>query len=160
MSQTLYCHLHGQHMAGVQRPRQGQVLVVQARDQLADPNFFATMMVASGDADGMVSGACHSTAATIRPGLQVSKPLPHCPWLLLKLETWQLLALYDTFRHVALVITTSLQADVCTLGPNAPLELEHAYQSKAMCKERKARCAGAANAGVPSGFLGVLHVLA
>lgn len=43
----------------------------QARDQLADPNFFGTMMVASGDADGMVSGACHSTAATIRPGLQV-----------------------------------------------------------------------------------------
>ena len=138
-------------MAGVQRPRQGQVLVVQARDQLADPNFFGTMMVASGDADGMVSGACHSTAATIRPGLQVSESMPHCPWLL---------ALYDTFRHVALVITTSLQADVCTLGPNAPLELEHAYQSKAMCTERKARCAGAANAGVPSGFLGVLHVLA
>ena len=41
-----------------------------ARDMLADVNYFGTMMVRAGDADGMVSGACHTTAATIRPGLQ------------------------------------------------------------------------------------------
>ena len=38
---------------------------------LADGNYFGTVMVATGDADGMVSGATHTTAATIRPGLQV-----------------------------------------------------------------------------------------
>ncbi len=43
-----------------------------ARDMLADVNYFGTMMVRAGDADGMVSGACHTTASTIRPGLQAS----------------------------------------------------------------------------------------
>lgn len=42
-----------------------------AIDQLKDVNYFGTMMVKCGDADGMVSGAAHTTAATIRPGLQV-----------------------------------------------------------------------------------------
>lgn len=41
-----------------------------AIDQLKDVNYFGTMMVKCGDADGMVSGAVHTTAATIRPGLQ------------------------------------------------------------------------------------------
>lgn len=39
-----------------------------------DVNYFGTMMVAAGDADGMVSGAINTTAATIRPGMQVLKP--------------------------------------------------------------------------------------
>lgn len=41
-----------------------------ARDMLADVNYFGTMMVRAGDADGMVSGAVHTTASTIRPALQ------------------------------------------------------------------------------------------
>lgn len=45
----------------------------QARQLLMeDPNYFGTLMTLAGDADGMVSGAMHTTAATIRPGLQVS----------------------------------------------------------------------------------------
>lgn len=44
----------------------------QARQLLTeDPNYFGTLMTLAGDADGMVSGAMHTTAATIRPGLQV-----------------------------------------------------------------------------------------
>jgi phosphate acetyltransferase len=43
----------------------------QAADLLADENYFATMMVRCGDADGLVSGAIHTTAATVRPGMQV-----------------------------------------------------------------------------------------
>ena len=43
----------------------------QAMDYLADPNMFGTMMVHQDDADGMVSGATCTTAATIRPALQV-----------------------------------------------------------------------------------------
>lgn len=38
-----------------------------------DINYFGTMMVAAGDADGMVSGANNTTAATIRPGMQVRR---------------------------------------------------------------------------------------
>lgn len=43
----------------------------QALDHLDDINMFSTMMVRQGDADGMVSGSTCTTAATIRPALQV-----------------------------------------------------------------------------------------
>lgn len=38
--------------------------------------YFGVMMVKMGDADGMVSGACHSTADTLRPCLQILKTKP------------------------------------------------------------------------------------
>lgn len=38
-----------------------------------NPNYFGTLMIKSGDADGMVSGAAHSTADTVRPALQIVK---------------------------------------------------------------------------------------
>ena len=41
-----------------------------------DPNYFGTMLLNLGIADGMVSGACHSTAATMRPPLQVIRMKP------------------------------------------------------------------------------------
>lgn len=42
----------------------------------SDVNYFGTCMVASGDADGMVSGAVHTTADTVRPALQLIKTEP------------------------------------------------------------------------------------
>ncbi|MFP4645547.1 MAG: phosphate acetyltransferase [Candidatus Woesearchaeota archaeon] len=45
--------------------------VSKARELLKDPVYFATMMVQTGDADGMVSGAEHATADTLRPALQI-----------------------------------------------------------------------------------------
>lgn len=45
----------------------------QAKDLMADSSYFATMMVYKGHADGMVSGAKHTTAHTIRPALQFIK---------------------------------------------------------------------------------------
>lgn len=48
-----------------------------AFDQVIDVNYFGTMMVQLGDADGMVSGAAHTTAQTIRPGLQVIRTKDH-----------------------------------------------------------------------------------
>jgi phosphate acetyltransferase len=42
-----------------------------AHDIVADPTYFGTMMVEEGHADGMVSGAVHTTADTIRPALQL-----------------------------------------------------------------------------------------
>ncbi|MGL6133802.1 MAG: phosphate acetyltransferase, partial [Prochlorococcaceae cyanobacterium] len=47
-----------------------------ARDHLLDATTFATMMVLSGDADGMVSGATHTTQHTIRPALQLIRTRP------------------------------------------------------------------------------------
>jgi phosphate acetyltransferase len=44
-----------------------------ALDQLTDVSYFGTMMVFMGDADGMVSGAMHTTQHTIRPALQFVK---------------------------------------------------------------------------------------
>ena len=41
-----------------------------------DYMYYACMMVKNGDADGVVSGACHSTANTLRPSLQIVKTAP------------------------------------------------------------------------------------
>ena len=43
---------------------------------LNDYTYYGVMMVKMGDADGMVSGACHSTADTLRPCLQILKTKP------------------------------------------------------------------------------------
>lgn len=51
--------------------------VERAIDTMSNINYFATMMVHIGDADGMVSGAIHTTADTIRPALQIIKTKPH-----------------------------------------------------------------------------------
>ncbi len=44
-----------------------------AEKLVLNPNYFGTLMIKSGDADGMVSGANHSTADTVRPALQIIK---------------------------------------------------------------------------------------
>ena len=45
----------------------------QAEKLLTDGTYFGAMMLKMGDVDGLVSGACHSTANTLRPGLQIIK---------------------------------------------------------------------------------------
>ncbi|MFE2419496.1 phosphate acetyltransferase [Streptomyces hokutonensis] len=52
------------------------VTVELAYDVVADVNYFGTLMVQAGLADGMVSGAVHSTAATIRPAFEIIKTKP------------------------------------------------------------------------------------
>jgi len=47
-----------------------------AEESLRDNILLATVMVAQGDADGLVAGAIHSTAHTIRPALRIIKPAP------------------------------------------------------------------------------------
>lgn len=47
-----------------------------AQDLITDVSYFGTMMVYKGHADGMVSGAMHTTAHTIRPSLQFVKTKP------------------------------------------------------------------------------------
>lgn len=48
----------------------------QAREQVQDVSYFGTMMVHSGLADGMVSGAAHTTAHTIKPSFEIIKTAP------------------------------------------------------------------------------------
>ncbi|MEV6161615.1 phosphate acetyltransferase [Streptomyces sp. NPDC052052] len=52
------------------------VTVELAYDVVADVNYFGTLMVQEGLADGMVSGAVHSTAATIRPAFEIIRTRP------------------------------------------------------------------------------------
>ncbi len=47
-----------------------------ARDVVRDVSYFGTMMVHTGQADGMVSGAAHSTAHTVRPAFEIVKTAP------------------------------------------------------------------------------------
>jgi phosphate acetyltransferase len=49
-----------------------------ARDLMSDVNYFGTMMIYKGLADGMVSGAMHTTADTIRPAFQFIKTTADC----------------------------------------------------------------------------------
>ncbi|NFG61608.1 MULTISPECIES: phosphate acetyltransferase [unclassified Clostridium] len=50
--------------------------MVKAEKIVRDPLYFATMMVKLDDADGMVSGAIHTTGDLLRPGLQIIKTMP------------------------------------------------------------------------------------
>ena len=51
----------------------------QASELMYDNTYFGMMMLKQGDADGLVSGACHSTANTLRPGLQIIKTAKGAP---------------------------------------------------------------------------------
>jgi len=52
------------------------VNLAMAKDLMEDVSYFGTMMVYKGHADGMVSGAIHTTQHTIRPALQFIKTRP------------------------------------------------------------------------------------
>lgn len=50
----------------------------EAARLVADPMYFGIMMVKAGDADGLVSGAVHTTGDMLRPALQIIKTKPGC----------------------------------------------------------------------------------
>ena len=52
------------------------ITIDDAKKYMKDNMYFGTMMVKQGHADGLVSGACHSTANTLRPALQILKTAP------------------------------------------------------------------------------------
>ncbi len=53
------------------------VTLEQSKTTILDPLYFGVMLVKKGIADGMVAGACHSTADTLRPSLQILKTAPN-----------------------------------------------------------------------------------
>ncbi len=76
----------------------------KCRELLATPNYFGTMLVYMGFADGLVSGATHSTADTVRPALQIIKTKPR---------------LTKTFGYFVMVRDSEkyIMAD-CAINPN------------------------------------------
>lgn len=56
--------------------RKGKATEEQAQEMLKDVNYFGTMLVYTGKAEGLVSGAVHSTGDTVRPALQIIKTKP------------------------------------------------------------------------------------
>lgn len=56
--------------------RKGKNTPEQVEEMLKDISYFGTMLVYMGKADGMVSGAVHSTGSTVRPALQIVKTKP------------------------------------------------------------------------------------
>lgn len=56
--------------------RKGKATKEQAVELMKQVNYFGTMLVKEGLADGLVSGAIHSTADTVRPALQIIKTKP------------------------------------------------------------------------------------
>ncbi|WP_323703343.1 phosphate acetyltransferase [Mammaliicoccus sp. Dog046] len=56
--------------------RKGKATVEQAEELLNNVNYFGTMLVYTNQAEGLVSGAAHSTADTVRPALQIIKTKP------------------------------------------------------------------------------------
>jgi phosphate acetyltransferase len=59
------------------RKSKGMTAIV-AREQVEDNVVLATLMLEQGEVDGLVSGAVHTTANTIRPALQLIKTAPGC----------------------------------------------------------------------------------
>src|SRR5204863_5813380 len=49
----------------------------EARDAIAQPNYFGAMMLAMHQADGLVSGTSHTTGSVLRPLFQIVKMAPH-----------------------------------------------------------------------------------
>lgn len=58
------------------RKKKGLTYEDAKKTALSDYMYYACLMVKAGDADGVVSGACHSTANTLRPSLQIIKTKP------------------------------------------------------------------------------------
>ncbi|MCE4265033.1 phosphate acetyltransferase [Rhodococcus globerulus] len=73
-AQSEYTERFAQEYAAI-RAHKGMT-VERARDVIADISYFGTMMVHLGIADGMVSGAAHTTAHTIRPSFEIIKTAP------------------------------------------------------------------------------------
>jgi phosphate acetyltransferase len=65
-----------QYIAPMVELRKGKLNELQAKDQLQDTVVLGTMMLALNHVDGLVSGAVHTTANTVRPAFQLIKTAP------------------------------------------------------------------------------------
>lgn len=66
-----------QYVAGMVERRKGKLTEPMAESQLKDSVVVGTMMLYQGEVDGLVSGAVHTTANTVRPAFQLIKTSPN-----------------------------------------------------------------------------------
>ncbi len=88
--------------------KEKNVNLAMAEDLMEDVSYFGTMMVYKGDADGMVSGAIHTTQHTIRPALQFIKTKPEA-------------SLVSSVFFMCLEDRVSVYGD-CAINPNPTAE--------------------------------------
>ena len=74
-AELLFKAREGKHNKKTGEPEYADVAAAKAAI-LKDHTMYGALILKAGDADGFVSGACHSTANTLRPGLQVIKTAP------------------------------------------------------------------------------------
>ncbi|MDD5542962.1 MAG: phosphate acetyltransferase [Acidobacteriia bacterium] len=86
----------------------------EAEKDLLDPMFFAAMMVATGEADGTVGGACHTTAHTVRAALRCIGPKPGCSIV----SSFFLMVLPESAGRSALGVEGALVYADCAVVPN------------------------------------------
>ncbi len=72
----LKCEVYDEMVEAFVARRKGKATVEQAKELMLDMNYFGTMLVYMGMADGLVSGATRSTGETVRPALQIIKTKP------------------------------------------------------------------------------------
>ena len=68
--------IRSQYVANMVELRKGKINEIQAKEQLQDTVVLGTMMLALDQVDGLVSGAIHTTANTVRPAFQLIKTAP------------------------------------------------------------------------------------
>lgn len=87
------------------------VSMEDARETVQDVSYFGTMMIHTGQADGMVSGAAHTTAHTIRPALQVIKTQKD-----VSVVSGAFLMLFDDVAHVYADCAVTIDPDAKQLA--------------------------------------------
>lgn len=69
-------HIYADYAAAMVERRKGKLQLEDAQQQLQDSVVLGTMMLACDEVDGLVSGAIHTTANTVRPAFQLIKTAP------------------------------------------------------------------------------------
>jgi len=95
--------------------RKGKATPEQARELLtSDVNYFGTMLVHTGKAEGLVSGAMHATADTVRPALQIIKMQPG-----IKKTSGVFIMVRDDEQYVFSDCAINIAPDAADLAENA-----------------------------------------
>jgi phosphate acetyltransferase len=101
--------------------RKGKATEEDARKMLKDPNYFGTMLVYTGKADGLVSGAIHSTGDTVRPALQIIKTKPG-----ISKVAGAMIMVRDTERYLFSDVAINIAPEAADLAENAVVSAETA----------------------------------